>query len=275
MRLLSRFCLLFTLLMLAGCTVAPKPVYRTYPVEGSGIWKNGVELAEARGPALRAAMVSHAQNPRRLTYYVEVENLCDGLVTVDPARFTLRHGPSFEAPDSLFCRPIAAVDPEKARLQTDLNRSTHVARLEGHRNTETLFGVVDLAADIADAGKTRTEEEKQTRELEEQNDREYREGLEKRYRVAVASGSGPLYPPDGRLRKTTLLPGESVGGLVSFPVHKPAAALLFEIPADGGNLVIPYRLETHYPAGARRRSQAGHPYPGSVHGRDHGEKDGS
>ncbi len=247
MRIVCGFLFILVLGGLTGCTVPPKPVYRSYPVEGSGVWHNGVELAEARQESMRVAMVFHAQDYRRLTYYMELENLSPTAMTVDPAVFTLRHGPSFDAPDSLFSSPVPAVDPEKHRLQADLNRSVQVARLEGDSQEEALFGLIDLVADVADGGRTLTEEEKQTRELEDQNDRQYREGLEKRYLAAIKNGSGPLYPPDGWLRKTTLLPGESVGGLVSFPIHKPKESLLFEIPGPGGPLVIPYRLETHYP----------------------------
>ena len=132
----SRFICVFLLLalsaLLAGCTVTPSPVYRAHPVEGSGIWNNGVELVELQENDLEVVVAGEGFQRRNLVFLVEVLNSSDTPVTVDPAAFFLETTPPGYARVA-----IPAIDPEKRLLQTDLSRSRAVARRQSREKTRT------------------------------------------------------------------------------------------------------------------------------------------
>ena len=228
---------------LAGCTVTPRPVYRAHPVEGSGIWNNGTELVELQQDGLEVVATCEGFQHGRLVFLVEVANDTDAALTVDPAAFFLENPGTGNSPWM-----IAALDPEAQLLAADLSRSRAVARRQSRQNTDMLFSLAEVVASVAETGQEVTPEQKRQRhETDEDIARlQEEERLAHQARMEAVGRQQYLWANE-TLRKTTLAPGQMIGGRVRFPMGGEALPWDLVLPLGEATLRVPYQVEMHRP----------------------------
>lgn len=238
---------------LSGCTVAPRPVYRSFPTQGAGIWNNGKELSVEEQDGLEMVAVSRSANRSGMNFTLEFRNLSDKSVTIDPAAFFFV--PVFSQCDSIVIdladstvTRIPAFDPEAALLGHDLAQSRMTAIRQGQLETDALFGFLDLVAAFSSSSEDKTEEQQLKEAIEDQEETIRQENREQAHRARVQSMSESRYRwANKTLRKSTLLPGQMIGGNVQFPMSGFASRIIVVFPVGGRNMQAPFRIEKHVP----------------------------
>lgn len=229
-----------------GCSVAPQPVYRAHPVQGSDFWANGVELAQAANDGIEVVLAFAESRGREIVFHVEVLNRSDQRITVDPAELYLVPTSGEGAEATL----IFARDPETSLLQAELARSRALAREQSRTDTDLLFDFLEFGTDLATADAERTEEERQTEVLEEQEEELDDESRRQEHERTLRSLDVSRNRWAGKaLRKTTLPPGFSIGGRVSFRAPEAPGRALVVVPVGEPHIRIAYEFE-RYDAGS-------------------------
>lgn len=235
--------LLLVIILLTGCTVAPKPVYRAQPDKGSGVWNNGQELAQTQDGGLEMVMVFDSFRCGLLVFNMEFQNNCTETLTVDPAAFFLAEVREMGEDDAL---PRYAQDPEKVLLQNDLARSRAVARRETQQNADSFFSFASLVADLATDDSVLTEQQKQTHLQQDQEIElmQIRELQEHRQTMQSLQKNEYLWQNQA-LRKTTLQPGQSIGGEVLFNPRGLAGKFDVSCPVGPRKMGVRYILKLY------------------------------
>jgi hypothetical protein len=139
------------LVLAVGC-VPPAPVLRLSPQSNNVVWVGGTPVASRRGQHIRAAVAFAREQGDQLAFRVEIENLADEPILVDPAGFyytTCAHRGGPSGPGCAASR--YATDPERALLELDMSHARQVASAA---NGEALLGAVlllDLTAGVVGA----------------------------------------------------------------------------------------------------------------------------
>lgn len=232
--------------LLAGCAVAPDPVYELSPVAGTGVWYQGRELVAAQAGGARVATRFEESRNGVLVFLVEVANETAEPFTVDPAAFACE--------DEASGRRVEAVDPEARLRGLAVAREKAEARQASREATDGLFSLISLTADLAGAHADETREERCAREREEAA----QEASDEDQRRAFAERQRRLADEQYRwsndvLRKTTLAAGDAVGGTVHFRLPPAARHVAIVVPVAGGEVRIPYAVTNLLP----RRADTG------------------
>ncbi|HPF34834.1 MAG TPA: hypothetical protein PLH84_05345 [Candidatus Krumholzibacteria bacterium] len=222
--------LLLLNLALAGCT--PDTVSRVTPLSDDVTWHRGLAVTRTADAVLRLAAAPAELGRSRLHFQVEVANISDRPVEVGPSMFSL-----IPAGDG----PVAVpVDPEARLLQ--INRQD--TKDTSHHD---LFGFLDAVGDLASSP---DEEELEAREAEEAE--------EVQRRSAVAESRS--FWADQAFRRTTLAPGQTMGGVLVFPAKDCGREVRLTLRTAESELALPYRVMW--------RSEVTRPPSGPVYGVD-------
>lgn len=220
-------------LICALCSCSPAPVYRLESATEPFKWEQGVQVLERTdaGVTVRIGIL----NPQSmlLIFDLSVYNGTDSTLTVDPSQFHYR-GFLEKPADSVSivgkAPRITAVDPEQhiIKLQKEINeeKSSHAAALFG----DAFMALVGIVADVATIGTPKTKEELDERERQENGRRARRAERDFYHSQRVSSLENEKARWENQtLRKTTLKPGESAGGLVYFPIMAKAQYIVLVI----------------------------------------------
>ncbi|MGD8860056.1 MAG: hypothetical protein PVI30_08580 [Myxococcales bacterium] len=231
------------LLLGAGCaTVDPPPLVRAAP-RGPHRWLQGRQLATITTDPVYLVVGFEADRGSHTEWIVWVENRSDHDVFVTPASFHYRvAGATRRTPD----RWVTALDPSEAIADLDRHSARREAAYQETRKNEFgehlgmsfLEGLLGLERESAhDAA-----ERRRSRTIIHQNQRA---ALERR-RAMLA---------DEALRRTTLAPGEGVGGRLFFPRLEhdgPTEVVLWDY---GLMIRFPFQQHLEVTAEARRARQ--------------------
>jgi hypothetical protein len=237
---------------LAGCTVTPQPVYRAHPEEGSGIWNNGSELSVVAQSGVETVAAFQEPHRYRLIFLVEVANDSDRPLTVDPARFYLASAAPEAVTDTARSYRCLAFDPEEQILKGEMSRSQAEARRQEQLDTDMFFSLVTMVASVAEAGKEVTPEQAECSRQKDEEIAQLQEEEEWRHRETMQALDRRHYLwSQETLRKTTLAPGQMIGGLVRFRICSDDSLQQLVLPLDELELVHPFKVEKHQPPSRR------------------------
>ena len=237
--------LLLPCLMSIGCAT-PAPVLRLSPQTKDVVWVGGTEATTRAGKTVRAAVAFAREQGNQIAFRVEIENLTDTSVLLEPARFYAMTCARKGTPPTRTCGATRLVtDPERMLLALDLKRSRDNA---GNANAEAFWGTMvlldatmgmagvvgghgrattnalvamDLSADAMQSVITRDQIQSTGYELERAN------------WSAIA------------LRKTTLFPGKKVAGLVFTERDESASEVWLHVRIGDDVLVFPFNQTVH------------------------------
>ena len=138
-------------LLTVGCAT-PAPVLRLAPQTTDVVWVGGTAATTAQGKSVRAAVAFAREQDRQIAFRVEVENLTDVPVLIEPARFYYGTCAWKGTPPTRTCGDTHFVtDPERMLLALDMKRSREKA---GNANAELFWGgmlLLDATATMAGA----------------------------------------------------------------------------------------------------------------------------
>jgi hypothetical protein len=147
-------------LLASGCAVAPEPVWSYRNADSGAQWFNGLQVNRYQGEGLAFAasfqamphemLPYHLDSTRSASFLVEIRNLSDSAVLIDPSRFGLRL--------SQGGRALAAVDPERMIDETGKDIAREEARYAG-TPLENASGAVAFAAYFATLGNQKANRE--------------------------------------------------------------------------------------------------------------------
>src|SRR6266487_563556 len=202
-------------ILAVGC--ASTAMFELAPRDGDGRWLAGQQWLE-RGSGGAAIAVSFERIwLDRVLFDVSVTNRSDSTIHIDPRDFSYTLTSQGGELPARLRRPFAAIDPECELAGLDQQMAQQAS---SHGVTELMnavVGVVDLVDDLAEAGR-------RTREAQDQHDREQRERETQSHREQedFATSMASLSQVRDRLassalRRTDLLPGQSICGKISLP----------------------------------------------------------
>jgi len=231
--------------MAIGCAT-PSPVLRLSPQSKDVVWVGGTEAITRTGKTVRAAVAFAREQGNQIAFRVELENLTDTNVLLEPARFYAMTCARKGTPPTRTCGATRLVsDPERMLLALDMKRSRDKA---GNANAEAFWGTMvlldatlgvasavgghgrgttsalvamDLSANAMDSVSTRDRLQATGYELERAN------------WSAMA------------LRKTTLFPGKRVAGLVLTERDESASEVWLHVRIGEDILVFPFNQTVH------------------------------
>lgn len=226
---------------LAAACASPQPLVRMVPLSENVLWARGVPALVKDGKAARVGVAFAREQEGLVGFHVEVENLGMTPMIVGPRNFY--HAACAATPDgrSRTCRPSQWVmDPERVLLDLDVTHARKQAHLENRLAVTSVFILLDLGASIAAAahGKHRAatvglvsgavavntagdivaEREHESATYESRRDRW----------------------ENYALRKTTLMPGQRMAGLVYLERDTTAAAVSLHFTGGGDLLEFPF-----------------------------------
>lgn len=227
-----------SLLLGAGC-VMPAPVLRLTPQSRNVVWIGGTAVTSQQGKNIRAAVAFVREQDNLLSFRVEIESVSDRPILVDPSRFYYLTCAQRRQPPTRVCNGSRyVVNPEQVLLDLDVANSRQAASAA---NAEAFFGAMFLlqaTAGIAGAasghghggagvamGATRTAYALDSVQHE-------RRRQVSAYELDRANWS------TAALRKSTLLLGDSVAGLVFLEKDPSVSEVSLQIRA--GDDVLPF-----------------------------------
>ena len=237
--------LVLAMLMMIGATssgcVASEPVLRLTPLAESVFWIGGTAAVIQEGKSARVAAAFVRQQEDLVSFRVEVENTASTPILVGPSNFYYATCTRLADNRSRQCGPARwAVNPEKVLLDLDITRSRQKA---GHMNEEALAApLLFLSLGAAVAGTASRDHHATSLALHSAamagsaldasqfEDRQQASAYEmERANWETAA-----------LRKTTLLPGNRVVGLVY--VARDVAANEVSLQMQIGDEVLTFRF---------------------------------
>lgn len=231
---------LFLSILLTGCMSSNR--YTLTPL-GDGVrWHRGQAIQKVEGGDFIATATYLRSEDGNLLFSISVKNTGDEetlldpgafryeiLVAADQARGTTRTAGFPESQTG----PVPAIDPE-----------TRIDRLEWQRQLQrdsessmAMLELIDSVIELADIGDPETEEEAAERRDEEA--RERRRQMEQRQREIRNRRKLAFWGAEA-LRKTTLSPGESMGGVVVFPGRTRAQRIRLVLPLGETRLAFEF-----------------------------------
>lgn len=251
--------LIVTCAAASGC-VAPEPVLRLTPLAQNVLWIGGMAAVIQEGSSARVAAAFVRQQGDLVSFRVEVENTANTPILVGPSNFYYATCTRSADNRNRQCGPARwAVNPEKVLLDLDIARSRQKASsmngealmapllflslgaaLVGtgshdHRATSLALHSAALAGNALDASQLEDNQQASTYEMERAN-------------WETAS-----------LRKTTLLPGNRVAGLVY--VARDVAANEVSLQMQLGDEVLTFRF-SQFAIDTHRHRTAQENFPG-------------
>jgi hypothetical protein len=255
------FLLFFTTLTLSGC-VMPEPVLRLTPLNENVVWRDGRAAQIKEGAPARVAVAFEQEatlaSRRLVGFRVEIQNVSDKPFLVNPMGFY--YAACVTAPNGTRkCQPShLAVNPEQVLLDLDLQHSRRQADVANEAALGTALLFLDLAtatASLASSGHHRaTVPLAGAAAAGASVSATYARGEAEAtdYELQRSDWSSTA------LRKTTLLPGEGVAGVVFIDRQLDAGQIILAVRFDDHVLDFPFR-QIRYDARPRTTSAASRP----------------
>lgn len=214
---MNKALVLLLVLLAAGCR--PATVYQLTTREPDARWHQGRQLIRREADGVSMVASFDRTWGRYLVFEVVIINHSDSTIMVEPRAFSYSVAAENGAIPDKLARPVAAVDPESELAQLDKWASAQQSSHEMNSMMNALGEVLDVAADIAEAG-SRTDEEKS---LDAQQDlgRAVERQNERQDHAATMTNLAVLrdYWASRALRRTELEPRQSIGGKIALPTN--------------------------------------------------------
>lgn len=233
--------LLWVVFLLSSCA---QPLLKLSPVADKFIWNDGKQVVKQETDSLKVVTSFDGELGDYLVFDTEVFNRTKRSITFNPTDFT---GVMLnQQQDTIRLRNLndapayyLAADPDQKLLETDLAMRKAEARLKRARVIGALLLVANVAADVATASSTKNK-----------SDREWfreRNFFANNYNLIGASQAvsninyqesmGRLMHEKGNwqaetMRRTTLLPGESLRGFIYIQKYKGATFLRLDYQSE-------------------------------------------
>ena len=243
-----------------GCAT-PAPVLRLSPQAKDVVWVGGTEATTRAGKTVRAAVGFAREQGNQIAFRVEIENLTDTNVLLEPGLFYAMTCARKGTPSTRTCGATRLVtDPERALLALDMNRSREKA---GNSNAEAFWGTMVLLdatlgiASVAGGHGRATTSALVAADLSAGAMQSVATGDQIQasgYELERANWAAMA------LRKTTLLPGKKVAGLVFTARDESASEVWLHVRIGDDILVFPFNQTVHQ---VRFNQQQGSHHPPS------------
>jgi hypothetical protein len=222
----------------AGCAFA-QPVVRLTPQAKNVVWAGGTAITSRQGRYARVALGFLRQDDDRLVFRVEIENTGAVPLLVDPSRFyfTTCSAPQHQKP--LACKAAQwAINPEQVLLNLDLRRSREVAEASNQEGLATAFMFLDLSVGVAGAASGHGRAASNSLALAGE-DAAIAEAASHRRQYSSFEGQRAKWEVEA-FRKSTILPGDRVGGTVYLGRDINAGEVRLHIRTADEVLVFPF-----------------------------------
>jgi hypothetical protein len=211
----------------AGGCALPSPLVRLEPATRNVTWVSGRAAFQKETPVVRVATAFEQQLGNKLGFRVEIQNLRDEQLEVEPHRFsfTACHGETRES-----CQPTEPViDPEQVLHIIDARASRQRAEASNAEARGTALILHSLAADVGDyRGRTHAAANRvDAQAIRYQNSQ------------ASLANSREMWA-NVALRRNTLLPGMGVAGDVFVPIDLKAKVVWLHVRGDGWKVSFPF-----------------------------------
>jgi hypothetical protein len=237
--------------LLTSC-VTPKPVVRLHPEPDPGKWFFGNQYTRSVAEGVEVIAAFEGVQQGLLVFDVEVVNTSDQELLVAPER--AYYHPLNNQFDTLSKRgfPLRfnAHDPETELLEVDKAVARAHAQYANQSIALLFLAAANVAANVATANQPRTEQQQQVRQMNNQavwdgivglsylNQAQYVEKINFLNNAKINWAADPL-------RKTTLLPNESVRGRVYFDSYIPANYVEMVMPLANAQVRFLFRQVVH------------------------------
>jgi hypothetical protein len=247
---------LLSLLLGSGCMM-PAPVLRLAPRTQEVVWIGGTAAQIQRGKNTRAAVAFVREQGDAIAFRVELENLSDQPIVVDPAHFYYVTCWQKGVPPSRSCGSSRYVkNPEQALLALDMAHSRDIASAANHEAFLGAMLLLEVGAGVASATTGRGGGTTHALIAADGTADSLRAVEQRRHHQASAYELERSNWSTAALRKNTLLPGNAVAGLVFIDKDPSASEVSLQIRSGDETLPFPFE-QTAYQVRFRNRS-AGH-----------------
>jgi hypothetical protein len=207
---------LVLLLTLSCCSCAPSPVLQLGALNPGSTWTHGSVYAIETKDALEWRVAFDGMEQDDLVFTVAAWNGSTRPRLVDPNMFSCTVARSNGKMPRGLARSIPARDPERVLAEVSTRESSILADQRTAETLSAVAGLLELTNDLV-SGAKRTDEEQRRIDLErsdrtEQYDRDQRERENQLYALAQKRDAWSWGP----LRRTQVMPGDSVAGRVYF-----------------------------------------------------------
>jgi hypothetical protein len=218
--------------LFTGC-VMPS-LYTVKPSEPDIRWESGIGFIDKQDQYISVCAGYVENRDGGFCFDVSVKNETDRTIVVDPALFhydtyLLREEDTLNP--SEFNKTLYAVDPERKIQQMDVELQKEDARYKSSVTLNALTGIVQIASDVAAIGKDETPEDQQAREQQRRENEEHYNAIGSDHIHNVESLQRTKeYWQTQFMRKTTLMPGQSIEGRVLYATQTKSPYLLLQFP---------------------------------------------
>lgn len=221
---------------LVGCAT-PGPIVRLAPAGGDVTWIAGRAVLSQEQAGIRVAAAFEHQDGQMLALRVEVANDSEAKLQIEPRDVLFLACKTAERDTCGVTQRV--VDPEEALMALDVSASREVAAAQNDAAFYAPLLILSAVADVASvaSGKGSRTTGLRTAALSNQmhNDAE-------RHDSAMASyASQREMWSNAALRRTTVQPGRTQGGMVFVPIDMTARYIWIQVRA--GAAVFPFRFE--------------------------------
>jgi hypothetical protein len=238
-----RAALILVVVLTSSCA-SNRRIIGMEPTITDGAWRDGRRIVNVEGDGIRLAATALNQGYREFHFQVEIANDTDREFVVGPELFT---GVAVDVEGAPIPRTesVLAVDPE-VRLQRTSAAAGEMTAVTCTDALDATVSLLDAIAGLADGREVAEELEARERaevedeELESQKRRRWNELNDARY-----------FWSETALRKTTLRPGQSAGGVVVMKSCGNCAGFVLRFELEGDVLEVPFRLIRAVPAHLR------------------------
>lgn len=234
-------CLLLTA-VLTECT--PIPVYRVHPLKSKEArWIMGHEVLKIEGQKYHAALTFAKQVNNMLAFDVQVVNISDSTISVIPdSMYSTTYlayqykGPERQKTPQIPRKEIYAHNPEQELINVDYYKNHEDASYKTDRVMAPIYSLIDAVFDAATTNNQNNQNQSEADNIEYNT---YLTRREVEHTSTIQSLSALHFQwSTEALRRTDLLPNESVRGLVFFTADPGAHFLGLHLNIAGENHLI-------------------------------------
>lgn len=226
-------------LLLSSC--APEPVFRLASRDDKTTYYQGVEYVQFENDGLILSMGYYRHLGEQFIMDVEIINERDSTLLIDPLQFSsIAYGGYYRTipNDSMpMITEYHAADPEEELIEVDKQISSN----EAARKTDQTFFLIGQGLSVASQAVSDDPEER--KEIRQERTLSYldQERDDRQYRINRANLRDLRQAWEQEaLRKTHLMPGEYLRGLVFFKTIKDAIAYSIRFEGAGTNFSTDY-----------------------------------
>jgi len=224
-------------MLIAGCYVAPNQVHslKLSNPSSNTLWLNGKEVLKLSNEKVDLIVNFDACRDAILQFNVSIANRSDQIILISPTDFFCSYSNRLKE-NFVF----KAKNPESIIRNCDKQIEGLKADNQSEDNQELLFSIFDIAENLS----------KQTKEEREKSFNQQTE-RENNYKNTIRSNNETINMISNQrdlisreaLRKTSLLPGQTISGILYFLSGDDIKKLSLFLPIAGDTLKIDYRTE--------------------------------